>query len=278
MARQLRDKIVLITGASSGFGEDAAILFAKEGARVILTARRIDRLNAIVEKIEKDGGSASAIALDVSHPDQIRSVVSSVKQRFGRIDILFNNAGFGKINFLENLDLENDIIPTINVNLIGAIELVRQVLPIMIDQGDGHIINMSSVAGWIATTPYSVYAATKYGLRGFNDALRREVRHHGVRVSGIYPGPATTEFADHVGWDHKKASTEQFKLSSMTSEFVAKKVVGLAKHPRRTLVLPWYFNILIWFSILFPGLTDLLIVNVFSKRVYPKKGTLHVKE
>lgn len=269
---ELRDKIVFITGASSGFGEDAAKLFAKEGAVVIVTARRLDRLNNLVEGIRADGGQAFAYQLDVSDFPSIHTVVQQARRDHGGIDILFNNAGFGKINFLENLDLEADIIPMINVNLIGAIELVRQVLPIMLEQRSGHIINMSSVAGWIGTPPYSVYNATKFGLRGFTDAIRREVRHHGIRVSGIYPGPAKTEFADHVGWDHQKASTERYKLTSMTSEFVARKVVGLAKYPRHTLVLPFMFNFFIWFSMLFPRVTDLAIINAFSKRVYPTKG------
>lgn len=278
MARELKNKVVLITGASSGFGEDAAYLFAREGAWVALTARREDRLNTIAQKITADGGIASVFPFDISDPTQIHHLIKMVSEKYGRIDILFNNAGFGKINFLENLELERDIIPMVNLNLVCAIEIVRQVLPGMIRQGSGHIINMSSEAGWIGTTPYSVYAATKFGLRGFTDAIRREVRHHGVLVSGIYPGPAKTEFGDHVGWDHKKASTEKFKITSMTSEYVASKVVWLAKHPRHTLVLPWFFNILNWISVLFPSLTDLAIIHFFSKRVYPRKGSNNVDQ
>jgi len=272
MARELKNKVVLITGASSGFGEDSAYLFAREGAVVVLTARREDRLNAIAEKIRSQGGVASVFPMDISEPRNIQPLIENILRQHGRIDILFNNAGFGRINFLESLDLEKDIIPMVNLNLISAIEIVRQVLPGMISRGDGHIINMSSVAGWIGTTPYSVYAATKFGLRGFTDAIRREVRHLGVRVSGIYPGPAATEFVEHAGWNHQEASTEKYRLGSMTSEYVAKKVVWLAKNPRQVMVLPWYFNFLSWVSMLLPRLTDQVIINFFTKRVYPKKG------
>lgn len=272
MTINLKNKVVFITGASSGFGEDAAKLFAKEGAIVLVTARRMDRLNTLVDQINDSGGNAFAYHLDVSDFKQIRDVVQQIHREHGSIDVLFNNAGFGKINFLENLNLEADIIPMMNVNLIGAIELVRQVLPIMIQQRSGHIINMSSVAGWIGTPPYSIYNATKFGLRGFTDAIRREVRHFGVYVSGIYPGPAKTEFSEHVGWDHTKANTESYRLSSMTSEFVGRKVVQLAKHPRHAMVVPWFFNVLIWLSMMFPWLTDQVIINIFTKRVYPQKG------
>jgi len=276
MSRDLKNKVVLITGASSGFGEDSAYLFAREGALVVLTARREDRLNAIAEKIRSQGGAASVFPLDISDPRNIKPLIEKILEQHGRIDIVFNNAGFGKINFLENLDLERDIIPMVNLNLISAIEIVHQVLPGMISRGDGHIINMSSEAGWIGTTPYSVYAATKFGLRGFTDAIRREVSHFGVQVSGIYPGPATTEFVEHVGWDHRKANTEKYRIGSMTSEYVARKVVWLTKNPRQVLVLPWFFNVLNWTSLLLPWLTDQLIINIFTKRVYPKKGSKDV--
>ncbi|NQU30633.1 MAG: SDR family oxidoreductase, partial [Anaerolineae bacterium] len=179
MSQSLKDKVVLITGASSGFGASAAFLFAREGAKVILAARRLDRLQKLVNEIQAQDGEALAIPVDIASLAEIELMVQSAIDFYGQIDILFNNAGFGRMDWFENLDSERDIEPQIAVNLTGLIQLTRAVLPHMIKQGGGHIINMSSVAGWTAAPLYTVYAATKFGVRGFTDALRREVRHLG---------------------------------------------------------------------------------------------------
>src|SRR5689334_5474617 len=173
MAVSLQKKVVLITGASSGFGEEAARQFARQGARVVLAARRIDRLQDLVAKIQAEGGTAMATPVDVTNGADVQNMVKSVVESFKHVDILFNNAGFGRLDWLENLDPVRDVRTQIAVNLTGLIEVTHEVLPHMIAQKRGHIINMSSVAGWIGTPLYSVYAATKFGVRGFTDALRR---------------------------------------------------------------------------------------------------------
>jgi len=132
-------------------------------------------------------------------------------------------------------------------------------------QGEGHIINMSSIAGWISPLLYSVYAATKFGVRGFTDALRREVRPLGIQVSGIYPGPATTEFGEHAGKSTVKQRIRSPKWTQMTSGFVARKVVDVVKRPRRNLILPWWFAIVIWLENHFPRVSDLLQSQFFNR-------------
>jgi len=266
---QLKDKVVLITGASSGFGARASHLFAKEGAKVVLAARRLNRLQDLVNEIQDNGGEALAMPVDVANPDEISLMVQSTIDFYGKIDILFNNAGFGRLDWLENLNMKRDIETQIAVNLTGLIQVTRAVLPHMIKQGEGHIINMSSVAGYTAAPLYSVYAATKFGVRGFTDAIRREVRHLGIRVSGIYPGPATTEFSQHTGDNIIKKSMKTPSWLQMTSEFVAEQVVKVAKRPRRKLVLPWTFNIVIWLNNLFPFLSDWLQIQ-FSRKYHKK--------
>jgi NADP-dependent 3-hydroxy acid dehydrogenase YdfG len=269
MTNALVDKVVLITGASSGFGADAARLFAKEGCSVALAARRMDRLTALAEQIRAEGGQALAVPLDVSDQSQIDAAVHTVLEAYGRIDILFNNAGFGRLDWLETLDPEKDIAPQIDVNLGGVIQMARAVLPSMLARRSGHIINNSSVAGLIAAPLYTIYAATKYGVRGFTDALRREVAPLGIKVSGFYPGPAVTEFSQHSGSD--RAVREKIKTPGwlyMTSEYVARRVVGLAKHPRRALIIPWYYRLAIGLDTLFPGLVDWLLKVLFVKRLH----------
>ncbi len=265
MSRSLKDKVVLITGASSGFGAHAAHLFAQEGAKVVLAARRLDRLQKLADEIQDAGGEAIAVPVDVASHEEISLMVETTLDVYGKIDILFNNAGFGRLNWLENLSIRRDIQTQIDVNLTGLIQVTHEVLPHMLKRGSGHIINMSSVVGWVAAPLYSVYAATKYGVRGFTDSLRREVKHRGIDVSGVYPGPAATEFGEHTGKTDAKQDMSSPKWARMSAEFVAEKVVDLAKRPRRTLILPWWFNLLIWASSHFPALADLTLGRVSKK-------------
>jgi len=268
MTQSLQDKVVFITGASSGIGAEAARIFAREGCIVALAARRMDRLTALAEEIRHAGGQALAVPLDVTEQSQIDEAVQSVLDTFGRIDILLNNAGVGSLNWLEMLDPAADIDMQIDVNLRGVLQVTRAVLPSMLVRRAGHIINMSSVAGLIAAPMYSIYAATKYGMLGFTDALRREVAPLGIQVSGIYPGPATTEFGQHSGDNPLKQNIKVPGWIYMTSEYVGRRTVGLARHPRRRLVIPWWFGPVICFDMLFPGLVDWMLKVAFVKRLH----------
>jgi uncharacterized protein len=266
VAKSLKDQVVFITGASSGFGADAARLFAEEGCIVILTARRMDKLNALAEEIHLAGGQAFVLPLDVGDLSQIKGAVETVLERFGRIDVLFNNAGFGRLDWLENLDPSNDIEAQIAVNLTGLIQVTRLVLPGMLSRGSGTILNMSSIAGWIAPPLYSIYAATKFGIHGFTDALRREVAPFGIKVCGIYPGGANTEFGQHTGSPTSKSIFKKASFLNVSSEYVARRTVALAKHPRRNLLLPWWYAPVIWFEGTFPRLVDWIMKVAFVKR------------
>jgi short-subunit dehydrogenase len=263
---ELKGKVVLITGASSGFGMDAARLFAEEGCSVVLAARRIDRLQELAASIQKHGGEAFAVPVDVAHREEIEIMVDTVLDLYGQIDILLNNAGFGSLAWHENMSTERDIDTQIAVNLLGVIQVTHAVLPGMLKRRSGHIINMSSVAGWIAPPTYTVYSASKFGVRGFTDALRREVQPFGVDVSGIYPGPAKTEFGQHTG-DHpmKRSALRQY-FRPMTSEEVAERIVELAQKPRRAVILPWYYHIAIWADWYMPWLVDWITMSVLTKR------------
>jgi NADP-dependent 3-hydroxy acid dehydrogenase YdfG len=266
MAISLKNKVVLITGASSGFGEEAARQFARQGASVVLAARRIDRLQELVAKIQAEGGQAMATPVDITNGADVTNMVKSVIEIYKRIDILFNNAGFGRVDWLDNLDAERDIRTQIAVNLTGLIEVTRAVLPHMIARKSGHILNMSSVAGWIGSPLYSVYAATKFGVRGFTDALRREVSIYGIRVTGIYPGPSSTEFGQHTGENVLKRNFKSSSWTTMTPEYVAGKVVNAARHPRRTVILPWWYHFIFWADAYAPGLVDWFLKVFFVKR------------
>lgn len=260
----LENKVVLITGASSGFGEDAAWLFAQEGAKVVLAARRIDRLRRLAAKIQDAGGEAIAVPVDIVNPLEVDNMVKATLDLYGQIDILFNNAGIGRVGWFEEHSVERDINTLIQVNLIGMMQVTREVLPHMIERRQGHIINMVSVAGLISPPLISSYSASKYGARAFTDSIRREVAPFGIKVSGIYPGPASTEFGYHIGKNKAYTSMRSIFNLRMTSDYVATRVLDVAKRPRRSLVIPWWFRIITTFDTLFPVVVD-WITYLFSR-------------
>jgi uncharacterized protein len=262
----LKGKVVLITGASSGFGMDAARLFAEEGCSVVLAARRIDRLQEQAAQIQAQGGEAFAVPVDVANREEIEIMVETVLDLYGQIDILFNNAGFGRLAWHENMSSARDIDTQLDVNLHGVIQVTHAVLPGMLKRRSGHIINMASVAGWVAPPTYTIYSASKFGVRGFTDALRREVQPFGVDVSGIYPGPAKTEFGQHTGNHPMKKSALRRYFRSMTSEQVAERVVELARNPRRAVIMPWYYHIAIWADWYMPWFVDWVTMSVLTKK------------
>jgi NADP-dependent 3-hydroxy acid dehydrogenase YdfG len=259
----LQGRVVIITGASSGFGERAARLFSREGCKVVLAARRRDRLELLAEEIRAAGGDVLPVATDVTKHDQIQAMVKSTIDRYGRIDILFNNAGFGRMDWLEALDPIQDIERQITADLLGVIWTARAVLPQMYRQRSGHIINMSSIAGWAAPPLYSIYSAAKFGIRGFTEALRREATPMGIHVSAIYPGSSPTEFQMHMGENRAKKRFRTPGWLRVTPEEVAQGVVDLAKRPRRSLFLPRLMGLSVFINSHFPGMSDRAQMKAF---------------
>jgi NADP-dependent 3-hydroxy acid dehydrogenase YdfG len=257
--------VILITGASSGIGAAVARLFCQRGWRAVLAARRTDRLQELLREIQAGGGEALSAPTDVTEVVQLQHLVNTALDRFGRIDLLFNNAGFGRLDWLEKLDLQEDIAAQIAVNLTACTQLTALVLPHMIARRSGTIINMSSLAGWIGTPTYSVYAASKFGLRGFTEALRREVGVFGVKVCGIYPGGVDTEFAEKAHIRRRSGLTTPGWLR-LEADDVARAVWSLALRPRRALILPRLMAFAVWTNSLFPGLYDWISERGFVRR------------
>lgn len=262
--RTLNGKVVIVTGASSGIGAEAARLFALEGCRVVICARRLDRLEELAGEIRASGGEALPVAMDVSQPEQIDAMVQNALAAFSRIDILFNNAGFGRLDWIESLDPVEDIQAQITVDLLGVIWTARAVLPHMYHQRGGHIINMCSIAGYAAPPLYTVYSAAKFGVRGFSEALRRESTPFGVKVSVIYPGGASTEFQKHMGENEAKKRFKTPERLMLSAHNVAHSVVGLAKRPRRNLVTPWWMVFSTFANSHFSLLSDVVQAGAFA--------------
>jgi short-subunit dehydrogenase len=261
----IKGKVVVVTGASSGIGEATARQFGRDGAKVVLAARRVDRLEALSQEISamNTGAETLVVQADLSKLEDIQSLIKQTIDKFGRIDVLVNNAGFGRLDWLENLDPVKDIQSQFDVNVMGVIQTTRQALPVMIKQRSGHIINMCSMAGLVATPTYSIYAACKHAVHGFSEALRREVKPWGIDVSMIYPGGVVTEFASHAGIKRKtKATTPKALL--LTAEQVANAVVQLVHRPRAMWILPWPWSFTVWMNRNLNWLVDYTTIKNFT--------------
>jgi short-subunit dehydrogenase len=261
----MKGKVVIVTGASSGIGEATAHQFGREGARVVLAARRMDRLESLAQEILAMGTGAETLVVqaDLSKLEDIQTLISQTLKQFGRIDVLVNNAGFGRLGWLENLDPKKDIEAQFDVNVLGVVQTTRQALPVMIEQRSGHIINMCSMAGLVATPTYSIYAACKHAVHGFSEALRREVKPWGIDVSMIYPGGVATEFGQHAGIKRKtQATTPKFML--LSADDVGRAVVQLVRRPRAMWILPWLWSIPALLNKLFPSLVDYTTIRRFT--------------
>ncbi len=258
-------KNIVITGASSGIGAATARIAAQKGYSVFVTARRVDRLEQLCSEIHSNGGIAFYFTADLTEPEKIGELIQAVQERFEKVDVLINNAGLGRLKWLDQLDPSEDIAKQIELNLIAAIQLTRAILPGMIQNREGQIININSLAGFIATPTYSVYAASKFGLRGFSEALRREVMHYGIKVSSVYPGGVDTEFAEHAGIE-RKTGIRTPNWMRLSANHVAQVIVNLIQHPKKQVILPGYMTYLVWMNQVFPGLIDRLIQIGFVNR------------
>lgn len=192
MSSELAGRVAAVTGASSGIGEATALALAGAGAAVAVGARRADRLEGLVEKIQAAGGTAIALPCDVTEEDQAVAFVNDTHAQLGRLDILVNNAGLMLLGPVEGADLE-EWRRMIAVNCLGLLYTTHAALPLMREGGGGHVVNVSSVAGRRASAFSAVYNLTKWGVNGFSEALRQEALHSNIRVTVVEPGWVETE-------------------------------------------------------------------------------------
>jgi clavulanate-9-aldehyde reducatase len=192
----LQGRTVAITGASSGIGEATALACAQAGASVALAARREDRINELARRIEDEGGRAVALPTDVSDERQARAFIEHAYEQLGGLDALVNNAGVMLLGPIPGADTD-EWRRMIDANVYGVLYCTHAALPVMLQKGSGHIVNVSSVAGRFARAGSGVYNLTKWGVNAFSEALRQEVTAQGIRVTIIEPGAVATELPSH---------------------------------------------------------------------------------
>jgi NADP-dependent 3-hydroxy acid dehydrogenase YdfG len=191
-----KDKVVAITGASSGIGEATALLLSERGVKVVLGARGLDRLESLVARIVDAGGEAACACTDVTRREDLSELVKLACQRFGKLDVLVSNAGIAPISLLDDLRVE-DWEDMIDVNIKGVLYGIAAALPVFRKQGFGHFVNIASTAGLITVPTMSVYSGTKFAVRAISEGLRREAGDK-LRVTVISPGFVQTKLADSM--------------------------------------------------------------------------------
>ena len=234
----LSGRVAAITGASSGIGEATAETLARAGAAVSLAARRTDRIDALAERINGEGGRALAIETDVADEQQANAFITRTKDELGRLDILVNNAGVMLLGPVVGAPTE-EWRRMVDVNLLGLLYCTHAALPIMGAQGSGHIVNISSVAGRFATLGAAVYNMTKFGVNAFSEALRQEVVRANVKVTVIEPGMVETELLSHNKHPMVLEAAKKMRADvgePLTSEDIAEAILYAVGGPGRVAV------------------------------------------
>ncbi|MBE9099836.1 SDR family oxidoreductase [Vacuolonema iberomarrocanum] len=223
-----QNKVIAITGASSGIGEASAKLLAQNGAKVVLGARRTQRLEKLAAAIRAQGGIAEYKALDVTDREDMKAFIHFAKDQLGRIDVVFNNAGVMPLSPMNALKVE-EWDNMINVNIHGVLNGIAAGLPIMAAQGGGQFINTASIGAHVVVPAGAVYCATKYAVWAISEGLRQESQN--IRVTTISPGVVKTELGSDITEESAKDALQEFRKISLTPDAIARAVLYAVSQP-----------------------------------------------
>ena len=233
---KLDGKVAVITGASSGIGEATAEALAAEGASVVVAARREDRLSELVERINGNGGKALSVAADVTDEGQAHELIRRAKSEFGRVDILVNNAGVMQLSKVDK-GLSDEWRRMFDVNVLGLLYATDAAVGVMKEQGSGHLVNISSVAGRRSRATTGVYSGTKFAVNAISEALRQELLEDNIRVTIVEPGAVATELATHItDEDAKEGLSGLLSLDILQAEDIANAIAYCVTQPERVSV------------------------------------------
>jgi len=251
---KFKDKVVLITGASSGIGKSFALKVAKDNAKIILVSRSQDRLEEVKKEIEKLGSEAYVFATDVSVQENVRKVFEYIYENFKKLDGVFNNAGIGFVGEIWEIK-DEEILNTININVVGMITVTKYAAEIMKQQNNGHIVMTSSVAGLVTLPQWSVYVASKWAITGFADCIRTELEKYNINVTTIHPAGIKTNF-----FDKQKTNIDESKMGKLLDpDYVTEIIYNSFFTKSRQVIIPNSFKLFVTIKKLFPSVYDFLI-------------------
>jgi NADP-dependent 3-hydroxy acid dehydrogenase YdfG len=226
---EIKGKVIAITGASSGIGEAAARLLAQKGAQVVVGARRTERLETLVTDIRAEGGSAEYQALDVTQREDVESFINFAQSKFGKVDVVINNAGVMPLSPLEALKID-EWNQMIDVNIRGVLHGIAAGLPIMKQQGFGQFINVSSIGGHSVYPTAAVYCATKFAVMAISEGLRQEVGGD-IRVTVISPGVTESELAETISDPGAREGMREFRKIALGADAIARAIAYAVEQP-----------------------------------------------
>jgi NAD(P)-dependent dehydrogenase (short-subunit alcohol dehydrogenase family) len=277
MAKDFKNKVVIVTGASQGIGRGVALAFAREGAKLVLAARSAEKLAHVEEEVRGIGAQAMSVTTDVTSEHSVEELVSAAHKRFGRIDVLVNNAGIGKVSGVESATFEDDVHQTMEASLFGMIRVTRHVLPFMRQQGSGAIVNMSSVMGTKSFERFGSYAITMHGVVALSDALRQELAGTGIGVSIIQPALIATDLLRSV--DENEMPLPFRHMTPLTPDQVGRAVLSAARRGAPRIVLPRVANMLLLGEAVSPRIGDFVALTLskplFARFIGMSDGTTY---
>jgi len=258
-------KVVIVTGASSGIGAATACAFAADGARVALTAPQSEMpaLQALAGQLRSRGRTCSVFPTDVLESSQIAAMVGQVLEQWGGIDVLVNNAGVGYHGPFESMSLD-DFEKVLQINLLGAVRCLYEVVPVMLGQRHGQVINIASAHSRRAHPRYAAYSASKYGLRGLSDVLRVELAPHGIAVLTYCPPYTESKFFDNI---LHAAGRIKPQRAGATPAAVAEGIVEASWRRQREVIVTWRERVLDWANRWAPSLIDFLIARRYEAKL-----------
>lgn len=251
-----KNKVAVVTGASSGIGTATARRLAHEGMRVVLVARRLDRLENLAGEIQQAGGQAHILAADLAQESERTRVFDEVQRQFGKADILVNNAGLGWYGYGDEMSWKT-AWEMLQVNIEAVVQLTLGFLGDMRERNAGHIINIGSISGSIPSQGVALYGATKSFLDNFTTALYRELTGTHVHISVVRAGPVRTEFGE-AALALENGGHVPTERMGIPAEAVANRVWGLIRHPRRLIYFPDYLRVIPWVELTFGWIIDRL--------------------
>lgn len=260
-----KNKVIVITGASSGIGEAAAIEFAKKEANIVLVSRRKEKLQQVEKKISQYKISTLVCECDVSQKDQVKEMGTQVLDKFGHVDVLVNNAGFAIYGTVSDLSIE-EIESQLKTNFFGMVYCIKNFLPNMIEQNRGHIVNVASVAASFGLPGIASYCASKFAMLGFSEGLQHELDGTNVRVTVVSPIMVRTNFFDHPSF----SSSIKYSPTSLSAQTVAKAILKAANSPRLEIIVPQVVRGAVWLKHTFPFLINPIIGKSFKKYLTKK--------